>query len=343
MDSPHRTAVSILAALIFLTATVRVEAAAPSIEEVMSRLGYTAEQREALLAGKIVTTDLERARGDQLIAAAGMRLPVDIGTLFDNVAKGSGLEADPGIAAIGALGPDPDAADWESLRFTEQDRREAEKLLAYRGGDDFNLHGDETRVLRDGLKSVSPRAPDMLDKVSAAYRDLLAGRFTAYQKGGLAGVAPYQRGGDSLHPAKELGAVADQTKPFLTEFFPEFWTAFSGFPASQTPDAMNKFYWIKRAVEGRPCFILVHEMIAGGDSHVLLTRREFFVGHTYESLQVVALALPADNGVAVFYVNAAFTEQITGFFSGVAESVGQGRMKDDLTAYFTAVKKGQTD
>ena len=340
MDSPHRTVVSVVAVLIALVVAARVEAAAPSIEEVMSRLGYTAEQREALLAGKIVTTDLERARGDQLIAAAGMRLPVDIGTLFDNVTKGGGLEADPGIAAIGALDTTP---DWESLRFTEQDRREAEKLLAYRGGDDFNLHGDETAVLSDRLKGVSPRAPDMLDRVSAVYRELLAGRFDAYKKGGLAGIAPYQRGGDSLHPAKELGAVADQTEPFLTEFFPEFWTAFSGFPASQTPDVENKFYWIKRAVEGRPCFILVHEMIAGGDSHVLLTRREFFVGHTYEALQVVALALPADDGVAVFYVNAAFTEQITGFFSGVAESVGQGRMKDDLAAYFTAVKQQQTD
>ena len=159
MGSRHNTMVTVAAALAALALTAPAHAAAPSIEEVMSRLGYTAGQREALLAGKVVTTDLERARGDQLIAAAGMRLPVDIGTLFDNVAKGSGLEADPGIAAIGKLDPGPGAADWDNLRFTEQDRREAEKLLAYRGGDDFNLHGDEDRgAARQAEGRVAARA-----------------------------------------------------------------------------------------------------------------------------------------------------------------------------------------
>jgi len=53
---------------------------------------------------------------------------------------------------------------------------------------------------------------------------------------------------------------------------------------------------------------------------------------------VIALALPVQGGSAVFYMNSAFTDKVTGFFSGVAHSVGQGRMKDDLTRYFDAVR-----
>ena len=300
-----------LAAVLCAATTAQAEtAAAPSIEEVMSRLGYTEADRTALLAGKIVTTDLKRTRKDQLIAAAAMRLPVEVKVLWGNVRAGNDLKSDPGVKAIAELRPSLDEKEWQELRFEDSERKEAIRLLKFRGGKDFNLSTDEIGVLRKRLKGVAAGSPDMLDKVSAAYRETLMGRYQAYLKSGLAGIPPYQQGKTKLHPAKELSAVVDQAKDFLTTFFPVFWKAFSRFPEAQDPKILNKFYWIKRDVEGRPDFVLVHAAMAGGDDYVLMTRREFFVGHTYESLQVVALALPTEEGVAVFYVNAAFTDAI---------------------------------
>lgn len=306
----------------------------PSIDEVMSRLGYSDQDRAALLSGDIVATDVNRTREDQLIAAAAVFLPVTVDTLLGRARNGDGLRADPGISAVGTLGSDLDAREWRSLRFEESERTEAERLLRFRGGSDFNLSEDEIKALRDKLNGVSANSAEMLENVSAAYREILAERHQAYLRSGLEGIADYRQGGTTLHPAQELGAVVDQAKDFLTTYFPEFWLAFSNFPEAQGPEVTNNFYWLKREVEGRPEFVLMHEMIAGGNDYALLTRREYFVGHTYESLQVIAVALPVDNGTAVFYLNSAFTDQITGFFSGVALSVGQGRMKDDLTAYF---------
>lgn len=47
----------------------------------------------------------------------------------------------------------------------------------------------------------------------------------------------------------------------------------------------------------------------------------------------------AEGGSTTFQINHAFTERNSGFFSGVAQPVGQKRMKSDLTALFQAIKE----
>jgi hypothetical protein len=105
------------------------------------------------------------------------------------------------------------------------------------------------------------------------------------------------------------------------------------------PEVSSQIYWVKRDVEGRPAFILAHQLVQAGEDYLLMSQRQFFVGHTYDSLQVVALALPGEEGAASFYVNSAFTDKITGFMSGVARSVGQGRVREDLTKYFKIIRE----
>ena len=100
----------LIAALIALYAftfspALAQDARPPSVEEVMSRLGYGEEDRQALMAGKIVTTDMERTRNDQLIAAAAVRLPADIKTLRVKTRTGKNLTEGPGILAAASINP----------------------------------------------------------------------------------------------------------------------------------------------------------------------------------------------------------------------------------------------
>ena len=313
----------------------------PTVEEVMSGLGYTDQDRAALQSGRIVATDVERTRDDELIASVAVFLPASVEDLLAGVRSGDGLRADLGAPSVGLLGSEFNAADWQGLAYSDSERDEATKLLGFKGGSDFNLAEDEIAALQSKLDGVAARSDDMLDRVSAAYREILVARHDAYVQGGLDGIADYKHGRTTLEPSAQLAGVADQAKEFLSEHFPEFWNAFSSFPEAQSEDIVSSFYWLKRQVEGRPDFVLMHEMSTGDENYALMTRREYFVGHTYESLQVVAVALPVENGSAVFYVNAAFTDQITGFISGIASSVGQGRMRDDLTKFFQEVQARQ--
>ena len=324
----------------FLAGSCGVAEAAgpPTVDVLLERLGYEKEDKAALLEGKIIATDLKKTRDDQLIAAVAVQLNAPVATLAENVRKGRNIENDTATIAFGKLDPQGGAEQFAQARYDKGDSREIKSLVDVKSDGTFNLSKEEMAALKKALKGVKANAADAADKASAAYQEVLAGRFQAYVEKGLDGVANYEAGA-KLEPAKELRAAYEQAKPFMDEFFPAFGEALGQFPAGQSPDISSDIFWIKRKVEGRPAFVLAHQMVQSGDDFLLLSQRQFFVGHTYESLQVVALAVPTEKGSAVFYVNSAYTDKVTGFFGGVAQSVGQNRTKDDLTKYFENIRK----
>jgi len=331
-------AMTLLAAFLFHGQQLSAAAAAgpPSIDEVMKRLGYTDEDKKALLSGKIVSTDLKRTRDDQLIAAVAVRVATPISTLAENVKRGRNIELDPETLAFGLLADPGGGERFAQAAYAASETEEVNKLLKVKASSTFNLSSAEIAFLRGRLKGIGGGD---VEAVSKAYREVLAGRLEAYLEKGLEGIAPYDHGGESLSPAKELRAVYGQAKPFLAEYFPAFDRALAAFPEAPSPEVSSQVYWMKRDVEGRPAFILAHQLVQAGEDYVLMSQRQFFVGHTYDSLQVVALALPVEEGAAIFYVNSAFTDKITGFMSGVARSVGQGRVREDLTKYFKIIRE----
>ena len=315
----------------------------PTYDEMVADLGYTAKEQKALKDGNFVATDVKRTRDDQLVAIAAMRLPTPINGLVERVRRGENIRSDAAVLGFAPLAAPPAAEEWAKVAFAAEERDEARKLLKVGAGDDFNLASDEIEALQARLKDVKGDDPEVVEKVSAAYREVLLGRFKAYLEGGLQGIAPYDRGGKEIQPEAGLQAVYDDVEPFLKKHFPAFAEALAGSGPPEDADITSQHYWIKREVEGRTAFVLAHQLVDAGDGYLVLGQRQFFVGHTYESLQVVALALPVEGGSVVFYLNSAFTDKITGFFSGVAESVGQGRLKDDLKAYFETAQDRQQE
>ncbi len=310
----------------------------PSVDDLLDRLGYTEQDKKNLLAGKVIATDVKRTQDDQLIAAVAVVLPVTIAELAQGPTRGRNIERDPEVLAFGELSENAGAEQFGKVAFTESEMAEVKRLLKVKPGDTFNLSSEEIAALSARFEKLDGKDPAAADAISEAYREVLAGRLGAYLGKGLDGIAPYDHGGKSFSAATGLRAVYKQAEPFLSEHFPVFRTVLADFPKSQPEEISSKIYWMKRVVEKRPAFILAHQLVETGDDYILMGHRQFFVGHTYDSLQVIALALPVEGGTAVFYVNSAFTDKVTGFFSGVAHSVGQGRMKDDLTTYFEGIR-----
>ena len=77
--------------------------AAPSIDMLLERLGYSQEDKASLLSGKIIATDLKKTRDDQLIAAVAMQLNAPVATLAENARKGLNIENDQDVLAFGKL------------------------------------------------------------------------------------------------------------------------------------------------------------------------------------------------------------------------------------------------
>ena len=309
-------------------------AAPPSPDEVLSLLGFTAEEREALRRGEIVARDQAILREDHISAAVAMHLAVPVEALHLDALTGRNLVRDPNIAAVGSL--QNGAAAWQGQAFGAEEVEEARRLREDRGGGDFNLSAAEAAAIEAGLKAGGGGGPEAL--ASALYREILLARQAAYRAEGLAAIAPYRRNGATLRPDTGLAAVSTPKNFALLGYFPDFTAALAGFPRAERPGVAHGHYWIKREIGGRPNYILVHQVVAGGADHAIVAMREYYVGHTYEALQFVMLALPAEGGSLLVLVTSTFADKATGFFNDLARWFGQRRMRDDLRNHFEALK-----
>ncbi len=318
------------------TASTSWADAPPSLDEVFQTLGFSQKDVEAVKNGQIVSIEPKRTRDDQLIAAVAVPIKASVAALTEGLKSGRNISVDSDVLSQGKI--DPSSSDPLSA-FAFKDSKEVGKLLSNDRAKSFHLSSEEQAMLEKQLAGLNANQSGSTEKAMAAYREVLAGRFEAYAKGGLDGVAPYVDGSNTLSPAATLKAATEQAKSFLSKYFPDFWAALDGFPKNGSQAIASDFYWVDREVEGRPAALLVHHLYEATDDYLMVSQRQYYVGHTYESLQMFGLAMPTETGSVIFSVNSIYTEQITGFFSGVAQSVGEKRTKESMVKHFEAVRK----
>ena len=318
------------------TASTSWADAPPSLDEVFQTLGFSQKDVESVKNGQIVSIEPKRTRDDQLIAAVAVPIKASVAALTEGLKSGRNISVDSDVLSQGKI--DPSSSNPLSA-FAFKDSKEVGKLLSNDRAKSFHLSSDEQAMLEKQLAGLNANQAGSTEKAMAAYREVLAGRFEAYEKGGLDAVAPYVDGSDTLSPAATLKAATEQAKSFLSKYFPDFWAALDGFPKNGSQAIASDFYWVDREVEGRPAALLVHHLYEATDDYLMVSQRQYYVGHTYESLQMFGLAMPTETGSVIFSVNSIYTEQITGFFSGVAQSVGEKRTKESMVKHFEAVRK----
>ena len=75
------------------------------------------------------------------------------------------------------------------------------------------------------------------------------------------------------------------------------------------------------------------------DRHaVLIAERQFYVGHSYNSLQAVIGAIPTPQGVLLFYRNRAFTDQVAGRIGSAKKVIGRRRQRNAVIDYLEAIR-----
>lgn len=147
---------------------------------------------------------------------------------------------------------------------------------------------------------------------------------------------PYDRGkGKSSDSAAEVRRAAD-IESILSDSHEEFYRTFVDFPRHQSDGIEHRFYLIKQRLEGRPCFKLSHRMFQEGPNHAIVAERHFYVGHTYNSLQVILGCFPIDEGVVLFYRNRTSTDQVAGVGSSLRHKIGRDMMRDEVINLFEA-------
>lgn len=330
------TAVLVLVAL----AAPPLAAEPLTAEAVGQRLGFDADAKRRLLAGEIVATETEETTARQLAIVVALLVKGDRDQLATALLEGQTLEANPAVLDFGRIDPEAAEASLASVAFGRDEVAEVRRLLEAQPGQELNLSSEELATLQQLVAQHDPRQagdPGTIQAVNEAYRGILAGRLRAYLDRGLAGIAPYERGGAATDAAGELRAAAEAAE-LLREAAPELHQALLDFPEHQPDDVEHAFFWVKEMANDRPVFRLSHRMVQRRPDVVVLLERTFFAGHSFNGSQAVAGVLPVTEGHAVFYSNRTSSDLVAGFMQSIRQRVGRGMMRDTLIDSFRAIR-----
>jgi hypothetical protein len=236
---------------------------------------------------------------------------------------------DTDLIASGELTESSDPAAFKGLTFAPGDRREAEALLTAEPGTKFNFNTEEIRAFRDTKTAVA---------ASQTYQRLLLHRYQSYRTGGLSGIALYDRGGGRFTKPDDELARALKASKLLAERFADVYRAVLGFPKSQPRDASSRFFWVNQRVENRPTFMLSHRWVWERPEAAVMVERQYYVGHSYNSLQLVGVCVRVNGGTLVIYSNHTSTDQVAGFGTGLRHSIGRDRMRQRTLKKFEEIR-----
>lgn len=319
-----RLALATLAAgLLHTTPVAALEAA-----EVVADLGFGAEERERVRAGEIVSLALEE-REDELAVVIAMLVKAPLQRVYDFARRGDVLDADRALLSHGVVPEGPaNAASLAGLTLPDS---ELEKLAKAEPGSAFNLSSTE-------IESISVAASSGIDAVATAYRAALAARIESYRQHGLDGIAPYDRGsGDTSDPAEKLRHALAQLKS-LKKRAPELHETLARHPLGGPVEMESEILWVLEKAQDRPTAVLTHRFFIHGGEFALGGQRQFFVGQSYNALQVMVGLFTVERGTLVIYSNRTYTDQVAGFGSGARHRIGRGILVKTVTEMLASVR-----
>jgi len=310
-----------------------------TIEEVITAAGFDDQQRSDLLAGKIVTADFDEGSDKEMSILVALKAPLSLPEMREAWRNIRVLDADQDLLSMGRIDLDQDPAEaLAGIELTADEGDEIRGLLGVKPGSDFNLSAAEIARFVALAERFSSRGCERdavcRSAINDTYRSVLAERLAAYREGGLEAVATYARGGGKVaNPADEMRLAAAQM-PLLRKHAPEIYQAWLDYPRAQPEGSRHQFLWLKRIAEGRPTFVLTHRAIYETYDAIFSAERHFYVGQSYNSLQMAAYTAALGPESIYLLLNRTSTDRVAGFGTSAKKAVGRSMVRKALVGTF---------
>ncbi|MGZ8136325.1 MAG: hypothetical protein ACXW1W_04385 [Methylococcaceae bacterium] len=322
--------------LLMLSGVIPVNAAkVADPQELIQQLGIKQEQLKDLNKGEPVPFDVAENTEKELAAGVAIYIPAAPSKLVKFIKQDKLASIDSDVVAQGAITKQAGLDSFKGFGFSSKQAKEAEKFLAAKPGNDFNLSAQEIEAIK-AIKVDNAKATR--DAASQGYRKILLERFESYSKSGLQGIPTYSRGSGAADPAAELRNATTQNK-VLPQYFPDLHKVWLNYPAALPAGAEEKFFWLNRTVEKRPTAVLGHRIILETDAGAVILARQFYVGHSYNSSQLTIGCLPYQDGSLIFYANRTSTDQVAGMGSSLKHSIGREQMRAEIVKRLKKLEK----
>jgi hypothetical protein len=305
----------------------------PDVNDLLVAGGFSTSDVEKAKAGEIIRGNLKSSNDRELVATLAFLVKEKPSELMAHLTDGLLMHVDRNVMAWEYVEGTPDAAALAGLELAPDSESRAKRYGEASIGTKLNLSPDE-------IATFSKLGPDASSEaVEPLLRDMLAARLAAYQKQGLAGIAPYAREDNQMRsPGDDLRSATEAAKT-LSKWMPAGYKMILDYPASKVPGSKERFAWSQIDANGTPTIVLTHGLaMPDGDIWVVM-QRQFYVSEGYNCEQALAMFLPVEQGTAVFYVNRTSTDQVSGFASGAKRSIGSKLLASQLEELYARVQK----
>lgn len=318
--------ISSLAVLLFVTSALRAQ---PTAEAVLTEMGLSAAEKQRVLKGEFVTSEIGTVSDRDLSFAVAFLVKTSPETLRKRTVEGALLEADSQVQAFGKLTVPGSLEDLRALHVTDA---EARALTAAAGGDGLNASAAERAALRALRGQPAKSVEDQL------HRMLLA-RYQSYRASGLSGIAAYERGGGGAGDVASDLTKASRSATAVQKNMPALYAFLVDYPKGTIPGMEETFLWVKSLIRDNSTYVLAHIFSAGDGDARAIVRREFYVSTGYNAEQSVAGFLPVADGTIVLCMSHAFTDQVAGAGGAMKRSIGSRVMAGQMKEIFDKGRK----
>ncbi len=302
--------------------------AQPSADQVLTDMGLSAADKQRVLGGEFVTSDVPPVSERDLSISIAFLVKASPEALAAEISSGGLLRDDPQLKAHGEFKGDGAMSDLAALQI---DAAAASKLSAAKAGEALNLSTAEIGSFH-ALQGGPPAA------VQTQLQKMLLARYQAYHGTGLAGITPYDRGGQTTDTADDL-KKASSAAAGLEKYLPSLRSVLLGYPDATSPGLSETSRWIKYDIDGTETYVLSHTMLARDGQARVVVQRQFYVSTGYNGEQAIAGLLPVQNGTVIVYSNHTFTDQVAGWGGSAKRSIGRRMMETKLQQIFDRERK----
>jgi len=300
--------------------------AVPTVDEVMKELRLSDSDKEKVRQGEIVDwkptegSDRELALGMVFMAKA---TPEDLASMYRQIMVLKDVSV---LTAHGTITGEGSMEQLAGVALKPNEEKEAKRYLKVKPGDELNLDLKEMAAFR-ALQSEGKDGTVLVKKVEALIREGLLARYKSYYTKGLAGIAPYERGGGEQRRAGDELLLSTKQLTGIAKHVPAFHNFLinypNGLPAEEAKNLEEKFYWLNIDIFGRPTFVLVHRMLYHVGEAGLAVERQYYASHDYNAMLQGMAGIPTKEGTFLFYFGRVSTDQVAGFTSSALHPVSR--------------------
>ena len=311
--------------------------AARTADDVMKDLPLSDSQKQDVLNGEVVKWTTMEAGERELAVGIIMLMkgtPEKAAQLFR---EAEGYKLIDAVTAHGSISGKGTEADFANLVLEPNGEKEAGRYLDAEPGEDLNLDKKEIAAFQ-ALKTQSKDGGANQKAVEAQIRKNFLARLQAYQAKGLAGVGPYERGGNEERMSNQEILLSVDANKIMAKNHPKFTEILHNYPSTDMTGVEESFFWLNMEIFSRPLLILSHRMLYKDGDTYLTADRHIYTSHEYNSLQAVGGVWPKGDSSLVVYLYRISTDQVGGFGSSAKHPVSRALMGPYIVELFEKIR-----